>query len=236
MFLLISYRFLVYPCFCLNPYICLSITLTDQPRVVQPCEVSEGANIQTIHCSFMIIKIYLTPLAKSSGRGWTVRLHLRAGNTSYLFHCNPDSGLFTLLDTMTEHPQKANPFDISLVLGKAGMCNTLAENYRPCLQDSGFSLFKRAVQGPFHDRQGTPSYGRDVLNSGLRVVTAGLTIHQAQYAQPSTETAYKLICRAHGRKPSVVDLGNGAKGLWIGRSDAEYVMLYIHGMSFLSKL
>jgi hypothetical protein len=91
-------------------------------------------------------------------------------------------------------------------------------------------FIKRALQGPFHDRRGAPSYRRDVLNSALRVVTADFTAEQAQYAYPSTETTYKLVCRGNGRRPATVDLGGRAKGLWIGRRDAEFVMLYLHGM------
>lgn len=98
----------------------------------------------------------------------------------------------------------------------------------------GFALFRRAAQGPFQASQGAPSYGRDVLNSGLRVMTTDITVDQAQYAQPTTENMYKAICRAKGRRPDVVDLGNDAKGLWIGSKDAESVMLYFHGMNALA--
>lgn len=85
------------------------------------------------------------------------------------------------------------------------------------------------MKGPFRAQEGGTSYRSDVLNSGLRVVTTQTKIEQAQYAQPSTETMYKVVCRGKLRKPNVVDLGHGAKGLWIGREDAEHVMLYIHG-------
>lgn len=87
-----------------------------------------------------------------------------------------------------------------------------------------------AVVAPFQNQEGAPKYARDVLNSGLRVITSETSVEEAQYALPSTETTYSLISRARLRKPDIVDLGGGAKGLWIGRRDAEYVMLYFHGM------
>jgi hypothetical protein len=89
---------------------------------------------------------------------------------------------------------------------------------------------KRAVTSPFRSAKGAPTYSRDVLYSGLRAIVSDTSTEPGQYFLPSTETIYKQFRIGRHQQPDIVDLGNVAKGLWIGNLDAKYVMLYFHGM------
>lgn len=94
----------------------------------------------------------------------------------------------------------------------------------------GVAFNKRAVTSPFRGANGAATYRRDVLYGGLRAIVSDVSTEQGQYFLASTETTYKHVCRMRRQKTDIVDLGNGAKGLWIGSRDAKYVMLYFHGM------
>jgi len=55
-------------------------------------------------------------------------------------------------------------------------------------------------------------------------------ILQGGQLTPSTTNMYKILCKKHNKKPNTVDLGDGARGHWIGDSNARSVMLYFPGM------
>jgi hypothetical protein len=94
----------------------------------------------------------------------------------------------------------------------------------------GFAFNRRAIVSPFRGANGAPTYSSDVLYSGLRAIVSETSTKQGQYFLPPTETIYKQVCKMRRQKPEIVDLGSGAKGLWIGSRDAKYVMLYFHGI------
>jgi acetyl esterase/lipase len=60
-----------------------------------------------------------------------------------------------------------------------------------------------------------------------------ITIPQSRYRNPSTTARYLAYCKAHAIIPNTihVDVGDGNKvdAHWIGASDAETVILYLHG-------
>lgn len=59
------------------------------------------------------------------------------------------------------------------------------------------------------------------------------TAAQAQYTHTSTSDGYTKGCRRWKCPTDTVSLGGGAKVHWIGKRNAQYVLLYFHGM-FLS--
>lgn len=51
--------------------------------------------------------------------------------------------------------------------------------------------------------------------------------------QPSTTTMYNMMCKKHHKKVNTVDLGDGARGHWIGDPNAKWIMLYAPGGAFI---
>jgi hypothetical protein len=94
----------------------------------------------------------------------------------------------------------------------------------------GVAFNKRSVTSPFRGSKGAPTYSRDGLYSGLRAIVSETSTEPGQYFLPSAETIYKQFRRGRHQKSDIVNLGNVAKGLWVGNLDAKYVMLYFHGM------
>lgn len=88
---------------------------------------------------------------------------------------------------------------------------------------------KHAVTSAFRGGKGAPTYKRDVLYGGLRAIVSEVSTEQGQFFLPSTEAVYNHVCRIRHQKPDIIDLGRGAKGLWIGSREAKFVMLYFHG-------
>lgn len=77
----------------------------------------------------------------------------------------------------------------------------------------------------------TASTYRDVLYAVVRRIFDEATASQAQYVQPSTTDGYKKGCKRWKRPADTVHLDGGARVHWIGERNAEYVLLYFHGMS-----
>lgn len=87
-----------------------------------------------------------------------------------------------------------------------------------------FTSSSRRKQG-----KGAPGYLRDVAYAFMRQMFDGLGTEQTQFLIPTTDKVYNLVTKAKRITPKTVDLGNGAQGHWIGQSQANNVMLYIHG-------
>jgi hypothetical protein len=76
---------------------------------------------------------------------------------------------------------------------------------------------------------GARTYRRDVLYEFLRNVVSDFDVHQGQWMLPGTDAVYKYTARRKKWKANSVELDHGAKGHWLGHSDAKYVMVYFHG-------
>lgn len=82
--------------------------------------------------------------------------------------------------------------------------------------------------------QGASSATRDIIYASSRAAMSGdFNILQAAQLQPSTAIMYGLMCKKHNKKVNTVDLGDGAKGHWIGDPNAKWVMLYAPGGAFI---
>lgn len=60
-----------------------------------------------------------------------------------------------------------------------------------------------------------------------------VTIAQLRAMVKPTTVAYHDFCKQIGQEPKSVDL-EGVSAHWIGSSDADVVILYLHGMSVCS--
>jgi hypothetical protein len=85
------------------------------------------------------------------------------------------------------------------------------------------------VTSPFRGAKGAPTYRRDVSYATLRSVLSNVSCEQGQYLSPGTDKVYKRVSKSKNWKEDTIELENGAKGHWIGKRDAKYVMLYCHG-------
>lgn len=77
----------------------------------------------------------------------------------------------------------------------------------------------------------TASTYRDVLYAVVRRIFDEATASQAQYVQESTTDGYKKGCKRWKRPADTVHLDGGARVHWIGERNAEYLLLYFHGMA-----
>jgi hypothetical protein len=105
----------------------------------------------------------------------------------------------------------------------------------PVFLDISFATTTRAFTSPFVPKKKGKgrTYRRDVLYAMLREVLTGFDVWEGQYLQPGTDKVYKSVAKRRKWKASSVDLEFGAKGHWLGESDAEYVMLYSHGECYV---
>lgn len=90
-----------------------------------------------------------------------------------------------------------------------------------------FTSSSRRKQG-----NGAPGYLRDVGYAFIRQMFNGLGVEQTQFLTPTTDKVYNYVTKMKGATPKTVELEAGAKGHWIGLSQASNVMLYIHGKYF----
>ncbi|PLB36748.1 lipase/thioesterase family protein [Aspergillus candidus] len=66
----------------------------------------------------------------------------------------------------------------------------------------------------------------------FRKATARLSIRQMQYVLPPTNKIYEQYARKAKQLANTVDLGDGALGHWIGKHDADTVLIWYHGGGF----
>lgn len=80
--------------------------------------------------------------------------------------------------------------------------------------------------------KGAPGYLRDVAYAFMRQMFDGLGTEQTQFLTTTTDKVYNYISRTKQATPKTVDLGSDALGHWVGDSQANNVMFYIHGEWF----
>lgn len=64
----------------------------------------------------------------------------------------------------------------------------------------------------------------------MRQMLDGLGTEQTQFLIPTTEKVYTFVTKLKSAIPKTVDLSDGALGHWIGDTQANNVLLYLHGM------
>jgi hypothetical protein len=82
---------------------------------------------------------------------------------------------------------------------------------------------------PFKGSKGAPTYFRDVMYSMIRTQLRTLSIEQAQYLNKPTTEVYLDFAKQNKFEPVSVDLGNGAKGHWVGEKNAKVSLVFLHG-------
>jgi hypothetical protein len=58
---------------------------------------------------------------------------------------------------------------------------------------------------------------------------SGFSVEEGQYLSAPTDKVYSSISKARKWEERSVELGFGAKGHWLGESDAKFVLIYFHG-------
>jgi acetyl esterase/lipase len=95
-----------------------------------------------------------------------------------------------------------------------------------------FAAVTRALTYPFRSVRCTALYN-DVLYAGVRCMLERITIPQSRYINPSTSARYVVYCKGNYITPHTIyiDTDNDIKvaAHWLGSSDAETVVLYLHG-------
>ena len=56
-----------------------------------------------------------------------------------------------------------------------------------------------------------------------------------RWISPATDVLYEKYARSMRLIPETVDLGNGAKGHWIGDKTAQNVLIWYHGEFYIVK-
>ena len=87
---------------------------------------------------------------------------------------------------------------------------------------------------PFRGKKGARSFRWDVFYAMLREVVSGFNVAEGQKLTPGTDWVYKRVAGSQQWRAQSADLGDGAKGHWLGHSDAEFVVLYFHGGGYIS--
>ncbi|KAG6105847.1 hypothetical protein E4U14_004916 [Claviceps sp. LM454 group G7] len=77
-----------------------------------------------------------------------------------------------------------------------------------------------------------PSLYRHVCYAATRKLLARCSAEQLQWLLPRASVVYQQQTKAFGLTPRVIDLSHGARGNWIGDSDAKYVLIWYHGGGF----
>lgn len=86
-----------------------------------------------------------------------------------------------------------------------------------------------AFTGLWRNERDAPTYYLHVAYAVLRKSTERYSLEQLQWALPTTDEVYEQYARTAGIKPQTVDLGNGAKGHWVGDKNAKNVLIWYHG-------
>ena len=93
----------------------------------------------------------------------------------------------------------------------------------------------RSIASPFRPKQKKArSYRRDVLYTLVRHTLSDFDAIQGQWVLPNTDKVYKKVSRSKKWKKNTIELEHGAKGHWLGHSDAKYVLLYFHGGGYVA--
>lgn len=99
------------------------------------------------------------------------------------------------------------------------------------LQAIGAAL-TRLITTPFNST-GATSLFKDVLYAMLRKQLGIMTIKQEHYMSPTTEATYLEVAKKQGFQPDSIVLPSGCKAHWLGKKNAEKVILYFHGGGYV---
>jgi acetyl esterase/lipase len=91
----------------------------------------------------------------------------------------------------------------------------------------------RCIKGPFRGTKGAPTLQKDITYAVIRVLLSRITSAQSQGLAQTTEKVYEHEATKQQRNRFTIDIGNGAKGHWLGRADSQYVMIFFHGGGYV---
>ena len=104
----------------------------------------------------------------------------------------------------------------------------------PVFMDITFSVSASLVSAPFRGHNGASTYRRAVAYTFLREVINSFSVAEGQKFTPTTDKSYLRVAKSHHWAAHTIGLEHGAKGHWLGHSDAKYVMIYFHGGGFIA--
>jgi len=89
------------------------------------------------------------------------------------------------------------------------------------------SALTRLVTAPFRSRGPLGLY-KDVFFAAIREMLSNITIPQSRYIFGTTTDVYRDFCTQQHLAENTVQVG-GVASHWIGREDADVIILYFHG-------
>lgn len=100
------------------------------------------------------------------------------------------------------------------------------------IESTALASLTRLATAPFRST-GPPALYKDVFFAAIREMLGSITISQSRYIFGTTTDVYRDFCKHQHLDPNTVEVG-GAASHWIGRDDADIVILYLHGeLSFV---
>lgn len=103
----------------------------------------------------------------------------------------------------------------------------------PLLLNLGVTAALRLFRAPFRGSKGAPTVKQDVAYAVTRVLLSKLSAGQSQGFSRTTERVYEREAEEQQWNHHTIDIGNGAKGHWLGRPDAKYVLIFFHGGGYI---
>tara|TARA_R110002003_G_scaffold250_6_gene17768 strand:+ start:11694 stop:12797 length:1104 start_codon:yes stop_codon:yes gene_type:complete len=104
---------------------------------------------------------------------------------------------------------------------------------------AALAAITRALTFPFRSIRATSFYN-DVLYAAIRCMLGRITIAQSRYLNPSTSARYVAYCERHAATPKTdyihVKHGDRVAAHWLGKHDAENVILYLHGGGYTQSI
>ncbi|KAK2590978.1 hypothetical protein QQS21_011337 [Conoideocrella luteorostrata] len=86
--------------------------------------------------------------------------------------------------------------------------------------------------GLWRSERDAPTYYLHIAYAVMRKSTERYSAEQLQWALPTTDQVYEQYARSARLKPQTIELGNGAKGHWVGDKNAKNVLIWYHGGGF----
>ncbi|PQE06766.1 alpha beta hydrolase fold protein [Rutstroemia sp. NJR-2017a BBW] len=93
------------------------------------------------------------------------------------------------------------------------------------------AVLARLLSAPIRSssKNGAPGLYKDVAYTAIRSMLSDLTIAQTRYLHKPTSEIYEEFCKRENEEPKTVVTGDDVKGHWLGREDADVVILFFHG-------
>ncbi|EPS25230.1 hypothetical protein PDE_00163 [Penicillium oxalicum 114-2] len=89
-----------------------------------------------------------------------------------------------------------------------------------------------AITGLFRGQGSPKKYSHHVTTAAIRSAVSRLSIRQTQYMNPTTPQTYHAVMKRRGLQPEVVNLPHDTEGYWMGKKNAQNVIIYYHGGGF----